>query len=400
VSAPLVEHRIDHGLAPRFAALAQHRTRSSLEGDPLYGELKEELESIARATEYRRLRPAVADRALVRVVAWNLERGSEVERAASFLASHSELSSADVLLLSEVDIGMARSGNRNVAEVLASRLGYDYVFGNSYVSFDGVRSGQVNELGLHGNAVLSRFPIRRFDNVSVYVTKDKFPSSEPRLGHKKSLVAEIEAPSGPMTVAVAHLDSHGSPRQRSAMLRDLLTSLDERGYPRSAIVGGDLNTSTYDVESLWRLACNVGGKLARGGFSHAIEHYMRPYARYEKEVFDVFSDFGFEWRSFNDLDAPTFRYEVGDGQSEGHVRGYLPGAFVALLRWKLAPWGGVAPLKIDWFAGRAVRALAAGELADMDGARASVAPFATPKPTVDGVRISDHDPIAVDVVGE
>jgi len=392
-----VEHSIEHGLASHFAALAQHRSRRSLEGDPLFAKLQAELDDLSRATEYRRRASPPAHREFVRVAAWNLERGKEVVSAASFLASHPALAESDVLLLSEVDIGMERSGNHNVADELASRLGYDYVFGNSYVSFDGVRQGADNQLGLHGNAVLSRFPIRRFDNVSIFVTKDKFASSEPRLGHKKGLIAEIDAPFGPMAVVVAHLDSHGSPRQRAAMLRDLLGALDAGGYPRSVVVGGDLNTSTYDVESLWRLVRNVGGKLMRGGFPHAIDHYMRPYARYEREVFDVFGELGFEWEPFNDLDAPTFRYEVGDGQSEDHVRGYLPGIFVSLLRWKLAPWGGVAPLKIDWFAGRGVRALGPDELVDGDR-RASVRPFVAPKPTANGVRISDHDPIAVDVV--
>jgi len=60
---------------------------------------------------------------------------------------------------------MARSGNRMVAEVLARGLGMAQVFAPCYIAL-GKGSGVErhveghNRFGLHGNALLSRYPIR------------------------------------------------------------------------------------------------------------------------------------------------------------------------------------------------------------------------------------------------
>ena len=47
------------------------------------------------------------------------------------------LGAADVLLLTEIDCGLGRSGNRNVARELAAALGMSYVFGPSYLTLGG-----------------------------------------------------------------------------------------------------------------------------------------------------------------------------------------------------------------------------------------------------------------------
>src|SRR2546425_8339777 len=65
------------------------------------------------ATVRRHARPplgaaeAAPDR--VRAVHWNLEHGNAFERVAAALTEHRELAGADLLLLNEVDLGMARS---------------------------------------------------------------------------------------------------------------------------------------------------------------------------------------------------------------------------------------------------------------------------------------------------
>ena len=64
-----------------------------------------------------------------RVAAWNAERCKFIPESAALLAGIG----ADVTLLSELDIGMARSGNRHTVAALSERLDAGYAFGVEYV---------------------------------------------------------------------------------------------------------------------------------------------------------------------------------------------------------------------------------------------------------------------------
>jgi endonuclease/exonuclease/phosphatase family metal-dependent hydrolase len=368
--------------------------------------IREDIEDITFAMEYRRSEwPARRpERRFLRAVTWNIERGNRLPAILSFLGDKPEILDCDIVLLNEVDIGMARSGNRNVAKEIANLFGFEYVFGNSYLCLghgdarDG-SSDEDNEVGMHGNAILSRFPIRRAETFSVAITRDKFESSERRLGHKKALWAEIDAPLGKMAAVSVHLDPIGSSEQRAAQMRDVMRTIEARELGPRVLLGGDLNTSTYDMASIPRLLKNVGLKLIRGGFPHAIYHYMHPYELYERSIFEELRAGGFLIEPFNAMDKGTLRYEVGTFDSESKVRDHLPEIAVKVLRYKLRPWNGVAPLKVDWFAGRGLRALKAGEEEEPSG-RKSLAPTVFERARWDDVQISDHDPVLVDVAFE
>src|SRR4051794_16432046 len=60
--------------------------------------------------------------AFLRVVMWNIERGTQFEGIVDVLNHHPTLRYADLLLLNELDDGMVRSGNRRVALELSRRL--------------------------------------------------------------------------------------------------------------------------------------------------------------------------------------------------------------------------------------------------------------------------------------
>lgn len=379
------------------------RRRVHLEQSEVMRALRDEIEAITYAMEYRRpSSPAPRpDRRFLRAVTWNIERGNRLDALKAYLASQPEITACDVLLLNEVDIGMARSGNRNVAAEIGAQLGFEHVFGNSYLCLghgdvrDGAPSGE-NSVGMHGNAILSRYPITRAENISIAITRDKFESSERRLGHKKALWAEIDTPLGKLPVVSVHLDPYASPLQRRDQMRDVRRTLERRGLASRVLLGGDLNTATYDVENLGGLLRNLLVKLVRGGFPHAMYHYMHPHELYEKPLFDELAAAGIEFLPFNAMDTGTLRYEVGTFDSESKVREHLPGIAVSLLRWKLRPWNGVAPIKVDWFAGRGVRALKDGEEVDPDGRR-SLSPKVFERARWQGGPLSDHDPILVDI---
>jgi endonuclease/exonuclease/phosphatase family metal-dependent hydrolase len=105
-------------------------------------------------------------------VTWNVERGKRFEPLLGLLQGHPELVGADLLLLTELDIGMGRSGNRHIPRELGRALGLDWVFANFHLVLAPGDSaerdhGVPNTQGLHGAALLSRFPIRRFAAVSL-----------------------------------------------------------------------------------------------------------------------------------------------------------------------------------------------------------------------------------------
>lgn len=396
--------RLEHALDERDVdVLRGLRRRSELERSDVWHRTRATIEALTRGLEIGR--PGVPaprpERRSLRAVTWNIERGNHLDAILAFMEREPRITEADALLLNEVDIGMARSGNRHVAAEIAERLGFEYAFGTSYfcLSHGDVRdaaTGERNTVGLHGNAILSRYPIVRAENVDTYVTRDKFESAEKRLGNKKALWAEIRAPLGDVALVSAHLDPYASPAQRGRQMRDILDNVRVRALGPAVLLGGDLNSNTYDLESLLGLARNLAQKVLRGGFPHAIEHYMRPHELYERPTFDALREHGFEVEPFNDMARGSVRYEVGSFDSESKVREHLPGAFVHLLRYKLAPWGGSVPLKVDWFAGRGLSPLGDDEIVEMDG-RASLRPIVLERASRGGPWMSDHDPVLVDV---
>ncbi len=114
----------------------------------------------------------------VRLAAWNIQRGRRFDAVLAALREQPLLASADVLLLAEVDCGMARSGNRHVARALAEALGMRFAFGVSYLVLEDDwgenPDGAHNELALAGTAVLSRAPIEAVENVDLPELRDKF----------------------------------------------------------------------------------------------------------------------------------------------------------------------------------------------------------------------------------
>jgi endonuclease/exonuclease/phosphatase family metal-dependent hydrolase len=402
---------LDHGLGPLLSLFRRARSRAWLRALPEYWQARPELHRVTfGVASGRPAQPAPRPpRRFLRVMAWNIERGKRLDAILGWLRGDPLFAGLDVLLLAEADIGMARSGNRNVVAEVADALGFEHAFGNSYLCLSAGNARDIdhrgpdhagaaeNRWGLHGNAVLSRFPLLRAESFSIAVTKDKLRSSEPRLGHKKAIWAEVDSPLGKVAVATVHLDSGASAQQRRAQLADVVTRLEARGVASPSLIGGDFNTTTYDLKSTPRLLWNIASKLGRGGFPHAMAHYLTPEALYERPLFDELLAHGFDHRPFNCPGCGTVRYEVGDQDGESKVRDYLPHLAVDLLRWKLRPWNGVAALKLDWLAGRGLRALSDGEMVEDDG-RTSQGPRTLPSPRWQGMLLSDHDPVLADVV--
>ena len=385
---------VQHEIHAHYAALRAIRTRKALERSVLWAEIGAEVMRVLEGVERGDLAPlpipppatvAAPRGRRLRAVAWNVQRGARLDDLRRAVVAP-PFSSADVVLLSEVDVGLGRSGNRNVARELAEALGMSYAFGVSYLAltddFGDDAGGLENTLALSGAAILSRFPIGRVENVDLPAIRDKFHSSEKRLGKKRALLAEITLPDGPLAVAACHLDSNASPAQRARQLGGILDSVERSGVAR-ALVGGDFNTSTYDLSSTLALARDLLHKLVITGFRATVDNYLTPWKRYEQPVFDLLRARDFTVEGFNDRASGTYFYDLTDpyvlDRSQKLVGRLLTRLLVRLLR----PWNGCVPARLDWFAGRNVTPVAAT--------------VERPRAAADGRPLSDHSAVIVDV---
>lgn len=256
----------------------------------------------------------------LRVVHWNIERGLEFdaieavfqseeklltlldeetfpagsEKRRAILEQAALLRRADVIVLNEVDLGMKRTGYRDVAAELAAKLGMNYAFGVEFVELSPIQIKHdvkaednsqkeilnlievdpVRYKGIQGTAILSRFPLENvrlvpFENQPYdwYKSEKKGASllekgkreiskriflekiiPEIRRGGRTSLIAEIadpRFPSGRVTIAATHLENRTKPANREKQLKELLGQIKD--IPHPVILAGDMNTSTSDL---------------------------------------------------------------------------------------------------------------------------------------------------------
>ena len=257
----------------------------------------------------------------LRFATWNIERGLEFNAVKAALSGDQrffrrlapanrsskfnltainqqalELSRADVIVLNEVDWGLKRTDYRNVARELATALQMNYAYGVEFVEVDPLTLGtetlegetsadkekmvqnlavdKTRTLGLHGTAILSRFPLRnvrimRYVNQGHdwYEDEKKGVSKlekgkrkgaglvlsekivrEVRRGGRMMLLADISnpiIPGGEMTVVATHLEAKSKPAERAKQLKELLDQIQSTANP--VVVAGDMNTSGSDA---------------------------------------------------------------------------------------------------------------------------------------------------------
>jgi endonuclease/exonuclease/phosphatase family metal-dependent hydrolase len=225
-----------------------------------------------------------------------LERGAiDATRQAKIEQQLRTLRDADIVVLNEVDLGMKRTDYRDVAQDLAHALGMNYVFGVEFVEVDrmddlGLEEVQLEDpalalqiredlrpdparyLGLHGSAILSRYPIQnarifRFPICHDWYKTEKAEISklekgkrlaankvflerierEVRRGGRMAIIADVgipDLPEGLATVVDVHLENKCKPECRTKQMDALLTQIEEVEHP--VIVAGDLNTTGTD----------------------------------------------------------------------------------------------------------------------------------------------------------
>ena len=201
--------------------------------------------------------PNARPRKALRVIAWNTERGRYWREGARLIQETKALRDPDLVLLGEMDFGMARSSNQHTTREMAAALRMNYAYGVEFLEFTGGEPQErtlypgENEMGFHGNAILSKYPLHdvrmlRFPGIEKWYAGKAYGATESeqvqkRLGGRMALFATVKL-GRDVTVVATHLES--SPRDRAtrkAQMETLLADLQTYSRGGPVIMGGDLN---------------------------------------------------------------------------------------------------------------------------------------------------------------
>jgi endonuclease/exonuclease/phosphatase family metal-dependent hydrolase len=384
------------------------------------------------------------------------------------------LRAADVWILNEVDWGVKRTQYREVIRELGKTLQMNWAYGVEFLEVDSKQLGtdqfddgedkeaqqELQEVfkvdkdrlrALHGNAVLSKYPIRSARVVPFTVGYDWFKESkirplekgkrqasklvgedmmrEVRRGQRMTLYVDLDVPEAPgkhVTIAATHLENRTRPKTRRKQLAELLKEVS--GLSNPVIIAGDMNTTGSDstptsVENMlykrygdidfwttkgiqWTTGVGLmytGAKAVRNlaGFEYRVDptsaNIPGVSPNLERGFFSDLEKFRFadgKAIDFRGVETRTINGTEGTlaDSNQRQSMGFTPTLITELI------WGkvGVARFKLDWF-------LVKGNIQDPRDEKGSYA-FAPhfPRTLLDlnnclPEPISDHSPITVDL---
>ena len=183
------------------------------------------------------------------LLVFNMERGVHLEELGDFLQDCPGVRPLDVVLANELDDGCVRSGGRNTARELAERFGWNYAYGLEFIE---LVNGE-DPKGFHGNAVFSRWPIRRAWTVRLPEQYNWYFDRQRRIGGRCAVLAELDVGGRPLGVASIHLENRTHGEGRRLQLEAVLRAAEELlpGIPgvqgEQGMLNPDLPTAPADV---------------------------------------------------------------------------------------------------------------------------------------------------------
>ena len=250
------------------------------------------------------------------VLMFNMERGVNLEEIREFLRDCPDIQPFDLILANELDDGCARSGNKNTARELAKAFGLNYAWGLEFIEL----VNDENEKGFHGNAVFSRWPIRRAGVIRLPEEYNWYFDRQRRIGGRLAVFAELDVGGKPLGAVSIHLENRTHGEGRLHQMQTILEAVRRELPDMPLILGGDLNTNTFD------------GRDKEDINDIAASPEMR--RRCLEDVFDL---------------EPLPPLAAGEGYQ------IVPGE-PKLTRRKPMPDGSFLPLRLDWIMVKGVRA--------------------------------------------
>jgi len=385
---------LDHDLTRHFPDLISFESTEQLHASPVFAPFRAEVDRILSTVVLGAPAAAsghVPSTKIVRALAWNLERGNKLDGILDALRFDELLKYRDVLLLTELDYGMARSGNRAIAHEIATALKMNYAFAPVYIALQkgsGVEAeveGE-NTFSIHGLAMFSPWKLTNVHAVPLANGKDKMIGKEKRLGWLRALVADIEHPAGTFRAVTVHLDVHCSREHRRRQMRRIVEHLE--GLPRlPTLIGGDWNTTTFNAQTAGHAILGYARRVLMGIRNVAKHHFPHPDRYFEKGMFNDLARHGYEYKTLNDHGVGTLHYHVESIEKNTNLGDWVPEWCFKFIFWAARRVGGSVSVKLDWFAGR--------DLSIAPGTRPATAQELRGE---DGEPLSDHDAITVEFV--
>ena len=385
---------LDHDLNKYFPELRKFESTQEMESSELYKSIRTDVEWIMNAVVVEHtVAPTSVENQQIRSLAWNLERGIQLDGILDALSSHPKLTNKDVLLLTELDHGMARSGNRFVAQEIARALNLNYAFAPVYIPLQkgsGVEAEMEGEntTSIHGLALFSPHHLSNVHAVPLPNGKDKMWGKEKRLGWLRALIADVEHPAGTFRAVTVHLDVHCSRAHRRRQMRIILDHLGTLS-PLPTLIGGDWNTTTFNAQTARHAILGYWRRVMMGIKNVALNHFPHPDRYFERHLFSDLEANRYEYRSLNELGVGTLHYHIESIEKNTNLRDWVPEWCFKFIFWAAGRVGGEVSVRLDWFAARGLK----------------IAPGTKPV-TIAGLKndagqpLSDHDAIAVDLVFE
>lgn len=207
------------------------------------------------------------------VAAWNMERCLFPEESVAKLAA----TGASLVLLSEMDNGMARTAQRHPTADIAAEMAMNYAYGVEFLELDlgspierDFCKDDFNARGFHGNALMSIAPMHdafmiRLPGDPVWFTDGE----QPRIGGRMAIGAVIETVEGPLVAVSTHLESVADGPYRERQMAAIMDAVEEHAPGLPVIIGGDLNTGNhsggdYRTDTLFAMA-ELRGFECHGG---------------------------------------------------------------------------------------------------------------------------------------
>lgn len=239
----------------------------------------------------------------VRVSQWNLERGFKLDEIKTLLTNPDQyinenleekllrkqndkylkakeeanlLNNTDILTVNEADLGVNRTQYRNIVAEIAGVMEADYSYVTEFIEIDPKLMNAKNTdpskyKGLHGNAIISKFPIRNSEAIELPQCYDWYngekerisyfeklrrttgrivfnqkPVTEVRLGKRNALVAQITLPNQELvTVVNAHLEDRATPKCRRLQIQKVLDHTKDINTP--IVFAGDFNSFEFNT---------------------------------------------------------------------------------------------------------------------------------------------------------
>ena len=202
------------------------------------------------------------------VAAWNMERCLFPQTSAEKLAA----TGAPLVLLSEMDDGMARTAQADPTAVIADHLAMTFAYGLEFLELslgsEIERSyclDPANARGFHGNAIMAATPLRdpfvfRLPGEALWFSDAK---EQPRVGERCAVGATIDTEAGPFVAVSVHLESVGNGPYRERQMAALIDAVEAYAPGLPILIGGDLNTGNhsggdFETDTLFAMAAGRG----------------------------------------------------------------------------------------------------------------------------------------------